>query len=55
VQSIRPRGGNAEVYFLENLNLPEIPLNLPIERNIEFLVNDLTTEGYNIYRTILNF
>jgi hypothetical protein len=55
VQSIKPRGQNAIDYF-ENINPGQpLPSNLSIENSIEFLVNDVATDGYNMFSKILKF
>jgi hypothetical protein len=52
---IKPRGANAERYFENIYPGNPLPANLQIENSVEFLVNDVTTEGYFIYKSIFNF
>lgn len=55
VQSIKPRGQNAIDYFRGiDPNMP-MPNNLQIGNQVEFLVNDVATDGYNIYKKIFSF
>lgn len=53
VEIIKPRGQRAEVFF-QQLG-EEIPPNLNIEKSIDFFVNDVATDGYNIFKKIFNF
>jgi hypothetical protein len=53
VQSIKPRGQNAQRYF--NVSTNDALFNIYIGNSIEFLVNDVATNGYNIFKKSLSF
>jgi len=53
VQSIKPRGNLAMDYF-DGLGI-DVPDNLPIKKSIDFYVNDIAKDGYNIYVKPLNY
>jgi len=55
VQSIKPRGERAADYFYRINPNVAMPDDISISNQIEFLVNDIPTDGYNIYKKILNF
>jgi hypothetical protein len=53
VESIKPRGQRALDFFNVKTNNLLNPIN--VENNIEFLVNDVATDGYKMYSKKLNF
>ncbi len=53
IEKIVPRGARAIEYFSKFKEFEEaLPINLNIERTIDFFVNDISEEGYNIFKMI---
>jgi hypothetical protein len=53
VQKIVPRGQRAVDYFSNFGGIP--PNGIGIGNQVEFLVNDVATDGYNIYKKVFGF
>lgn len=53
-QRLRLAGGDRADAFFQNLGI-STPKNMQINSNIEFFVNDVSTEGYSIFKKTLNF
>lgn len=54
IESIKLRGKNALSFFRVKNN-EQLPDNLLIEKSIDFFVNDIAEQGYNIFRILFKF